>query len=427
MTVSTNVRWMLLASAASAGGTWAQYMIVARSGGPAALGAWAFAIALSAPVMSFLGLQTRTLLATDPARRYAFVEYRRVTAILSTLGAIGIAGFASLTGTAGSGGPAVLAAVCAMRALDLVQEVYYGLWQREERMSVIGWSRVVNAVGSVVLVGIACQMGQGVLGAAIASALGSGVSAAYVHLRTSSDEQLRGALRPEPNSSWRRLAALARQGVPLGTINLISMLQTSVPRFFIERYGGAAELGLFAGASQLTSAGNLLISAVGSAALPRFASYRVSGNEVSFRRFARKLATAGAVIGLVGIAGAFLLGRIILVVVYGQAFAAAHHLVVVLSLAAGAGFVATMLGCAMTAARVLAIQPAILLVTLPILAVSCFFLTPRMGATGAAWALFAGLATQAFLSHAALRRARVVEPVGAAAREVESPGVAVPD
>lgn len=415
MTVSGNVRWMLLATSASAFGVWAQYMIVARSGGPAALGAWAFALALSAPVMSFLGLQMRTLLATDPQRRFAFVEYRRITAILATLGAIGTAWLASLTGNAGSGGPAVLAAVCAMRAVDLVAEVYYGLWQREERMSVIGWSRVVNAVSGVVLVAIACRMGRGVVGAAVASAIGSGISFAYVHLRTSSDARMRVALLPARNSSFGRLLGLARQGFPLGTISLLSMLQTNVPRFFIERYGGAEALGLFAGASQLTSVGNLFIGALGSAALPRFASYRASGNEAAFRGFARKLVAAGAVLGLLGFVGAFLLGRMILVIVYGQPFAAAHHLVVVLSLAAGAGFVATMLGCAMTAARVLAIQPAILLFTLSILVLSCSLLAPRMGATGASWALFAGFTVQALASHAVLRRAQVVESVGAAA------------
>jgi hypothetical protein len=90
---------------------------------------------------------------------------------------------------------------------------------------------------------------------------------------------------------------------------------------------------------------------------------------------------------------------------------------VVLSAAAAMGFVATLLGYVLTAARAIAVQPVLLSVTLAVAVGCCALLVPGRGAMGAAWALVAASVVQAVWSGVAIGRISVaLSDVGAAVR-----------
>ncbi len=400
---SSNVRWTLVGTAANSAGTWLLIVILARSSGAAEVGIYAMALALTAPVFSFAGLQMRTLLASDPAGLYTFSEYLRVTLLATGAGVAGCLILAALVAD-GGGGWLVVGAVCAMRAADALGEVYFGLWQRGERMQVIGVGRVLQAAASIAFVTAACALGFGASGAAVAGAVGSVILLAYLWRKTAGDREL-GVIAAPRASSWPRLGGLALQGLPLGVIVLLGALQANVPRYFVEQRAGQVALGLFAAASQLTASGNVFVGALGAAALPRLAATRATGS-AGFYALTRRLCLAGAGLGLAGVALSALLGRQVLELLYRPEFGAAAQVLLVLSVAAGLGFVASFLGYALTASRVIAIQPVLLVATLVVLIALCALLVPRQGEVGAAWALVAGSAVQVVGSWVALRRAR---------------------
>lgn len=412
--MSTNIWWTLLGTASNSLGTWLVIVILARASGAVAVGTYAMALALTAPVMAFTSLQLRTLLASDVRQAYAFAEYVRVTVGGSVAGVLASVLVVLVAGKGdGSGGWLVIAAVCLMRVADLFADVYFALWQRYERMSVIGIGRVVQTVVSIGIVGAVALAGGGALGAAVGAALGSVALVAYLQVKTAADAEMRHAATSvrEP-SSWRRLGALAVQGVPLGVILLLGALQYNVPRYFLELHGGKEALGLFASAAQLTTSGNIFVGAIAGAALPRLSRWAET-DAAAFASLTRKLVLAGVGLAVAGVTVSLLVGRQVLVLVYRPEFAAASQTLVVLSVAAGCGFVASFLGWALTASRVLAIQPVLLSVTLVVLVVACAILTPRYGAVGTAWALVAGSAVQAISAAVALRRSRAARRLAA--------------
>jgi len=403
--LSTNIRWTLLGTASNAFASWILIVILARASGAAAVGAYAFALALTAPVMSFSSLQLRSLLASDPAGAYVFREYRKLAALTMTLGLVACL---LIAGAVGGGTTAwqVMIPVCVMRASDALTEIYRGLWQQRERMRVIGVGRVLQLVVSVALVAALAVLGGGVTGVAVGAALGSLTLLTYMHVLTGRDPELRRELaRGDASIRWSRIRPLALQGLPLGVIMLLGDLQTNVPRYFIERTDGAVALGLFAAASQLTSSGQLFVGALGSAALPRLAAWHVAG-DAAFTTLARRLVLGGLGLGVAGVLASALVGRQVLELLYKPEFGAAADLLVVLSVAAGLGFVGSLLGYALTASRVIAVQPVILAITLAVIGACCAVLSPRYGAMGVAWALVAGSAVQALASQVALRRSR---------------------
>jgi O-antigen/teichoic acid export membrane protein len=398
--VRRNAQWLLMGNAIYAAGYWMQFIILARAGGPSAVGSYAYAQALAAPAVGIASLQLRGLLASDVAGAFAVREYLalRAAAVTAAMFAAILIGW----GTNGARILAVLIPVCVMRALESLSDIYYGAWQLRQRMGVIGWSLAVNGMGSAALMALALELRAGVPGAAAGAALGSGIAFAFVYRRTFADSSEPRSASPAPLAP-RRLLLLARQAAPLGIISFLNAIQSNVPRYFIRAAAGEAALGLFAAAYQLPASGGIVVAALGSAAVPRLASLHAAGNAGAFGALVRKLLGAGALLGGAGVALSALAGGELLSVLYNPSFSAAHMLLVILSAAASLTFLASLQGYALTSARVIAIQPAILSTGIAILAVGCAVLVPRLGAIGAAWAMVAASGIHALASALVLR------------------------
>lgn len=404
--LSHSVRWTLLGSAAVSLSNWLLVVVLARSSGSVAVGRYAFALALTAPVMSFAGLQMRTLLASDVKRRHPFPAYLAVTRGTTAAGVL-ICLALGLTGDGGADAWTVLGAVCAMRVGEAFSEVHCGFWQRREEMRIVGLGLVLQGVVSIGASLTAALLGLGALGVAVAGALGALASWAYLRWRSVTDP---GEARQEAAGSPARVPrpeveALAMEGLPMGVILLLSVLQANVPRYFIEQAAGKSELGLFAAASQLTTSGNIAVAALGAAALPRLAAWYADGSPAFFS-LTRRLALVGAGLGLAGVALSAVAGRWILATIYGAEFAAAEQTLLVLSVAGGLWFVAAFLGTALTAARVIKVQPVILLGALATLVAGSAFLVPGLSSVGAAWAQAAGSGVHALACAVILVRLR---------------------
>jgi O-antigen/teichoic acid export membrane protein len=395
---------MLFGTFVYAGGQWLQFAILARLGGPAIVGIYAFTLALVAPVMMLGNLQLRMLLASDTRGTYEFREYWYLR-IATTVGAVSvIALIAEIAG--GDVVPwSVLAPVCAMRAADSLSDVYQGLWQRHERMGVVAGWLFVNSVCSVAFMATGAALGLGLPGAVTGSALGSLAALAFVCLRTRIDRDMRRAATPSAvRVPWRRVRRLALEAAPLGVIILLGSLYQNIPRYFLHHIWGEASLGQFAAASQLTAVGTLVVAALGSAATPRLASLSTGGEDRSFRALILRLLLAGAMLGAAGVVVSAALGGQILALLFRPEFASGKPVLVILSVAAGVAFVATLLGYVLTSVRVIAQQPVVLAGTIAVLVVSCALLVPDHGGAGAAWSLVVASSFEALAYLVVLRR-----------------------
>jgi O-antigen/teichoic acid export membrane protein len=405
--IGSNVRATLVGNVVYAVGLWVQLVIFARQGGPEAVGAYAFALALTTPVMMLSYLQLRILLASDARGEYRFREYRQLRFATTAAALVTMVPVAWSTGQWRTVWP-ILGPVCAKAAADALADVYCALWQQHERMGVIGWALTINAIASVAFMAAGALLGGGTPTIATGAALGSCASLLFVHLKTAWDPELRSSIAPGVAPvEWRRLARLAREAAPLGLIVLLGSLLLNVPRYFIRHYAGEAALGLFAAAFQLTATGGMIVQTLGGAATPRLARACAEEDAATFKALVRKLVLSAAALGVLGVATSVLIGRPVLSIVFRPEFGSAAGVLVVLSVAAGIGFVATLVGYALTAARAIGVQPVLLSATLAVASACCAVLVPMLGAAGAAWALVVASVVQAVWSSVALSRLRV--------------------
>jgi len=173
-------------------------------------------------------------------------------------------------------------------------------------------------------------------------------------------------------------------------------LNSNIPRYFLERYEGERGLGIFAAMSYLMVAGTTVVSALGQSASPRLAKYYAAGNASAFRNLLLKLVGIGAFLGVAAVLVVAIAGKPILTLLYQPEYAEQADVFVWITLAAGIGYVASFLGYGMTAARYFKVQAPLFAVVTGVTALASFWLVPRYGLQGAAFALLCSAVVQLF-------------------------------
>src|SRR5439155_7334014 len=111
-----------------------------------------------------------------------------------------------------------------------------------------------------------------------------------------------------PRFNPATLGRLASLTLPLGFVLSLLSLNGNVPRYFIARYLGERELGVFASIAYIPVVGMTLVTALGDAVSPRLSKYYAARNLPAFRGLLLKLSGVAAVLGAVGILLAAVVG-----------------------------------------------------------------------------------------------------------------------
>ena len=187
---------------------------------------------------------------------------------------------------------------------------------------------------------------------------------------------------------------LLLRALPMGFVVLLISLNVSVPRYAIEHWWNAHVLGVFAAMNYVFVAFGGVVIALAQAVTPRLARYHSERRPAEFRRLLLQSLGVGVAAGVGTVLGVALLGRPVLKLVYGPAFAGHLDVFLVLAVAGGLGYARTFLGHAVTAARWFAIQPLVAVSVLTTTVVLAWLLVPRGGMMGAALAVLGGSVVQ---------------------------------
>jgi O-antigen/teichoic acid export membrane protein len=401
ISISQNVAWTASSSVMYALCQWGTLVSFARLGTPEGLGQFAFALALSAPVMMFLQLQLRTVQVTDAQDRFALADYLALRVVSSTVGTGVVLALAAATG----GSPATIAVaalVAGVKALDGVADVLHGAWQKLERLDVPAKLLTLNGVASLAALALALVRGASVPVAVAGSLAGSAVALAAAAWVTHAS--LRESLWPAPGV-LRRMHALCGTALPLGLVMALISLTANIPRYFIQHSLGERELGVFAALTYVIAAGTTLVSAVGYALTPGMARAFDAGDSQAFIGRAWKLVSIAAAIGVASTLLAALFARPLLQFAYGAEYAGSAD-VFVRAMASGTlTYMAAAVGFAMSAARCFRAQaPLFVVVVATVFAGSAVWI-PANGLHGAVSALMLAAAVQLALGSAVLARA----------------------
>lgn len=375
-----NVAWAMAGNAGYGACQWGVLAVVARVAGAETLGAFAFGLALTGPVMTLANLHLRAVQATDARGEYPFGVYLGLRLVTVTLALVVIAAVALVLGSRGAALGLVLALALA-KALEAVSDVVFGLLQRVEDVRRIALSLLLKGVLGVAAVAAVLGTTASIQATALALALAWGVVLVLWDLPGAARlARLRPRLEPGP------IAGLAWLALPLGCVMGLNAFTVSVPRYAIQADLGPAALGHFAAIAYLFVAAGQPLLALGAAVTPRLARWFATDPPAYHALVARTVLVAGA-LGALGVGAAALAGRAVLALAYAPEYAAHAGVLVWMAVAAGVGFLASALGFSVTAARRFRDQLLVAVLALGGSVALSHLLVPRHGLQGAAWAV----------------------------------------
>jgi O-antigen/teichoic acid export membrane protein len=392
LTLRRNFSWTFLGNLIYAGCQWGMLIVLAKLGNAEMVGQFTLGLAMSAPVFMLSNLQLRAVQATDIKHNYHFGHYlalRLFTVICSLVFIFGLAIFSGY----GQETIYIILIIGIAKAFESISDLFYGLFQRHERMDWLAQSTIAKGILSLLVLGSLIHFTNNLTVSIIGlTASWASVLVAYEYpkcqfLIGGELGQRVSVLQVQPIWDGKVLWPLVKLAFPLGFVMMLISLNTNIPRYFIESYLGQRELGIFAAMSYLPVAGGTVVNAFGQSALPKLSQYFDQGNRIAFWTLLKKLMGTGIVLAISGLIISSFCGRQILTVLYRPEYAEYTDVFVWVMVAAGFGYLGNYLGYGATATRAFqGLTIPYLMVTILSLSVS-WLLIPKFGLIGAAWTL----------------------------------------
>jgi O-antigen/teichoic acid export membrane protein len=375
--------WSFAGNVVNGFSAWAVLALVARLTSIESLGQYALAVAVASPVAMLAHLNLRMVLATDVSGEHSDADYFRVR-IWSAVAGLFIT---AAIGLAWKPLPAVgltIVLVGANFAVENVEDLYYAVMQRSERLDQVAKSMVLRGLLGIALIAALLRTFPAPAAAAGGMLLSRIITLFSYDLRKATAS---AGTVTAPGEVFRRAA-------PLGLTLMLVSFTSAIPRYVVEHWLGSANLGAFAAVMSFISVGSVIINALGQSATTRLARSFRSGNSSDFRGLALRLCGLAVGIGLTGAliaagGGSYFLSR-----VYRPELAQYQPLLVQALLAGTIGYVAAMLGFVVSSTRRFTEQlPLLTLVALTSGLVS-LIAVPAVGLSGSVLAVAAAAAVQ---------------------------------
>ena len=373
----TSFIWIAAGNSFYAASQWAILSLIAKLGGATMLGIYALAVSIALPVSMLAHLNLRSVLATDVSGRHSFGDYLVVRLAVSGAAIVVLAVVALAA-------PHVWAATMLAGlalAIENISDLYYGALQRRDRLDRIARSLIARGALTVAALGPVLWLTGDLLVALLASVfVRVAVLLLYDRRTAASGEDLR-------RTDAYAQREIFRTALPLGLVLTLISLNANLPRYAVEQYFGAAELGAFAAAASFITVGTTAVNALGQSTISRLARHYTARDLTGFRRLALRMAVLPLVAGACGIAIAALFGREVLTLLYRREFAAYDRLLVAMMAAATCMYMGSTVGYIVTSLRAFAPQLPLFAVAAACCAAASWLLMPRIGLYGGAAAL----------------------------------------
>ncbi|BAZ27955.1 polysaccharide biosynthesis protein [Cylindrospermum sp. NIES-4074] len=391
LTLRRNFSWTFAGNLVYAACQWGMLVVLAKLGSPEMVGQFTLGLAIAAPVIMLTNLQLRTIQVTDAKQEYLFQDYLGLRLIMTGLAMLIIVVITIASGYRWET-TLVIFAIALAKAFESISDVYYGLIQQRERMDRIAMSLMIKGPLSLILLGLGFYLTGSVLGAAVGLLVAWSVVLFSYDIRNGAS-----ILKTLPNSypqnsllpRWhlKTLGQLIWLALPLGFVMMLISLNANIPRYFIARYLGERELGIFAALAYLMVAGNIVVQALGESASARLAKYYAAGNRLAYGKLLLKLMGTGLLLATTGLLVAGIAGKEILILLYGVEYAKHTDLFISLMFVSAIDYVFSFLGHAMTSARYFRIQMPLFILTTTTSAIASLWLIPSIGLRGVPIAL----------------------------------------
>jgi O-antigen/teichoic acid export membrane protein len=400
----TNFKWTMAGNVVYAMCQWGMLSVLAKAGNASIVGRFALGLAIAAPVFMFANLQLRAVQATDTRCEYRFSDYFTLRILTTAVGLLAILLVAPALRYDRSTLMVILLVALA-KCIECISDVIGGLLQLHERLDQVAKSLMIRGGLSILAFGATFLWTHSLVACTAAMCLAWLAVLIGYDLRRAKEALAPG--EPYFRMNWLVARKLFLLSLPLGLVMTLISLNTNVPRYLVERYGGTAELGIFASLAYLLVALNLVVNALCQSVTTRLSRLFAEHRLKEFCRLLFKLSSFGLAIVLAGVPVSLLWGRSLLTILYRPQYGDHVPAFAILVAAAGIGATAFFITSGLNSARCFRKQLPVFVFSTMTTILSCLILVPRYQLNGAAAALLlsaiVGLLGNLWVLHATLR------------------------
>jgi len=408
LSLTSNFVWTFAGNGIYALCQWAAIVCLAKLGSVEMVGIFALALAITNPITFLANLQLRVLYVTDQKSKYPFAQ---ILGLRLVLGAIAFVIMLAVCRVAGysQNTTIVILLVGVAFLIDSISENYYAIAQRRERMDRIAQSQIYRGLLAVAALGLIVRFTGNLAWAALGLVIGRIlVFLTFDTARKTFTLAGSNAASPEstlpPNSFfWARVAPhwdfrnqvrMLWIAIPLGIASILISVNINMPRYFIEHYRGAHELGIFSALTYIPTAMMMVATALGYAVFTPLSRLYAQGEMRRFKLLAAKAAAFCGGVGLLGLLVCAIAGHRILLILYRPEYAEHLNLLLWLVGWGSIGAVAACLGYAMTATSHFREQVPLFAAVTASSMIACYLLVPRFGGMGGAFGALLAITVQ---------------------------------
>lgn len=386
--LSSNVRWSLLGYVVYGACQWLMLVVVARLGRPEMVGQFALAMTVTTPIILLLGLDLRTIQATDQTNRFPIKDLLTLRVLLLAIAFGVIVACSAWSGYQ----PETLQLILVMglaKCIESISELCHGTMQQHERLAQMAGARILRGAVSVAALAAGMAVFQSLVFATLC------LTVTWIGLLIGYDWPIACRLLHHAGQSTSlfrsrlQLGTLLMHAIPTGILACQASLEQNLLRLCVYGYLGERELGIFSAVASLVIAPTMIINAAHSAILPRMARHVANRHWHQAWQLIVRSCFYGAALGGLGTLGSWAVGGWALELAFGADYALHSPLLLVLMFASTIRFVTRPFATGLRAARqfwlLTALQGCSLAAVVPIL----IMLVSRHGSIGAAYATVA--------------------------------------
>lgn len=368
---------------------WLWIVLIAKFGTANDLGAYSLALSICLTTFALVCMNTRILLAADHTGKCmlgAFIGLRLLCISASVICLIPFVMHMDIGD--------VLGATILFTVFDQASDIFYGIFQRHERMRPMAISEIVKSVARLATGGITLAKTGSLIDALFARAA---VNATVLLIYEWPAVFALEGKNLRPIFVWRQIKPLILKALPLIIAIVGPTVATSVPQYILAAYWDLREIGVMGILLSLLAALRIPSGALGNILVPRFAKLW-HADCIALHRAIKTTITAGMLGGAIGAVAIYFLGVIFLDFCFGSIIANRAILLNWVLASAVAGWVREVYACALIGAGMLRTLANISLVTAVAGCALALVLVPAWGAGGA----MAGVTSSLVLECAAL-------------------------
>jgi O-antigen/teichoic acid export membrane protein len=377
-----------------AGCQWGVLVTTVRLTSPADVGALSLGFAISAPIFLCLHLRLRSASATDVKDAFSpsdYINLRVVCTLLALLITYAICKLSSLSADTLS----IVIWIALAKAMESGSDLLYGFSQKANDMRIVSISMIGRGILSVLAFGWILFESHSVVFAL------AGFSAAWAAILICVDIPCTFR-RPSMSGirifqfKWRQRETLSLvvSTLPLGISTMLTSLSSNMPRYFIEKYLGSAELGLFAAMSYLAMVTSVIVTALAESGIARMATHINDRDTTAASALIHKIVVLTMLLSVAGVVGCMAVGERGIRILYSGNYVSAYGMLVWMMVVSGISNLASVYGFALVAGRRYSSYLQCLIIASTSMAAACLLLVPRWGAKGAVLSCLVGYSIQ---------------------------------